>query len=67
MGLLDLKRVTSNYMEIIKDEQELYEINGGISFTSNIINSIVASAKIILEIGRSLGSSIRRSTSGNMC
>lgn len=54
-------------MEIIKNEQELYEINGGINFSSSLLNAIVSGTRLILEIGRSLGSAIRRSTSGKMC
>jgi len=54
-------------MHIIDKEEELLEITGGINFTSSIINALATGAKIILELGRSLGSSIRKSTSGNMC
>lgn len=54
-------------MEIIKREEELFDITGGIKLSSSIINAIVSGAKLILEIGRSLGSAIRGSTSGNMC
>ena len=53
-------------MTIITDE-ELYSINGGIALNSSFINALATGAKIILEIGRSLGSAIRRSISGNTC
>lgn len=55
-------------MEVIKNEDELYEIaGGGINFNSSIINAIVAGAKIILELGRSVGSALRRTISNDMC
>lgn len=52
--------------EIEKDE--LYLINGGgIPFTGTVIKAISGVAKVILEVGRSLGSSIRRSITGKFC
>ena len=54
-------------MQVIKNEQELYEINGGINFSSSMLNAISATARIVLEIGRSIGSALRRSTSRNIC
>ena len=54
-------------MQTIKNEQELYEINGGINFSSSMLNAIATTARIVLEIGRSIGSALRRSTSKNVC
>lgn len=54
-------------MKVIKNEQELCEINGGVNFSSSIINALATGVRAILELGRSLGSAIRRGTSGNMC
>jgi len=54
-------------MKIIKEEQELFSIKGGINISGTIINAIVAGAKIILEIGRSFGTAIRRTTSNDLC
>ena len=54
-------------MQIIKNEQELYEISGGISFSSGMLNAIASTARIVLELGRSIGSALRRSTSRNIC
>lgn len=54
-------------MNVIKDDQELLAISGGINFSGTIINAIVAGAKIILEIGRSFGTAIRRTTSNDLC
>ncbi len=47
------------------DKKELQEIVGGASAT--YINAIVRGVNAILDIGRSLGSVIRRITSGNLC
>lgn len=54
-------------MQIIKNEHELYEINGGINLSSSMLNAIATTARIVLEIGRSIGSALRRSTSKNVC
>ena len=54
-------------MQTIKNEQELYEINGGINFSSSMLNAIATTARFVLEIGRSIGSALRRSTSKNVC
>lgn len=57
-----------NKVEIISRDEELYDITGGaLAFNSSLLNAIVAGAKIVLEIGRSLGSALKRSTSGNTC
>ena len=46
------------------EKEELSTINGGgISFNGTIINAISGLTKIILEVGRSLGSSLRRNIS----
>ncbi len=50
---------------IIRDK-ELKQINGG-SISATLINAIVKGISLILELGKSLGSSIRRITSGNTC
>ena len=51
----------------ITEDQELLAISGGINISGTIINAIVAGAKIILEIGRSFGSALRRTTSNDLC
>lgn len=48
-------------------EQELKQIVGGINITGTIINSIVDAIKIALEVGRSLGTAVRRITSKGIC
>lgn len=54
-------------MQSIKlTDNQLKEINGG-AITSTLINAIVKGFSLIIEIGKSLGSSIRRATSGKFC
>ena len=55
-------------LEIISKDEELYDITGGVlAFNSSILNALVAGARIVLEMGRSLGSALKRSMSGNTC
>lgn len=51
-------------MELKKEE--LYSIIGG-SFSGVVINGIVRSAQYILDLGRSLGSAIRRIITNRYC
>lgn len=48
-------------------KKELKSIIGGIDLTSGILNSFVRAFEIVMEIGRSLGTSIRRISSSNIC
>lgn len=54
-------------MRMIDRDEELLAICGGISLSSSFLNAVSNTAKIILEIGRSVGSAIRRSISGKTC
>ena len=47
------------------NENEMYEINGGVSGT--FINSVASAAKFIYNLGHSLGSTLKRLISGNQC
>ncbi len=47
------------------ETKELQQIVGGTSAT--YINAIVRGVNAILDIGRSLGSAIRRVVNGNLC
>ena len=49
------------------DKSEYSYIEGGLSVSSSLINAFVGGVKIILEIGRSLGSALRRGSSGKIC
>ena len=46
---------------------ELKEIKGGANITGTFVNSIVRGIEAILDLGRSLGSAIRRIGSNNIC
>ena len=48
------------------NKEELISIVGG-SISGTMINALVRALDILLEIGRSLGTSIRRYSSGNYC
>ena len=48
-------------------ESESYLIEGGLSISGTLINSLTGGVKIILELGRSLGSALRRGSDGKMC
>lgn len=54
-------------MKIINEDQELFTIKGGVNISGTIINAIVAGAKIILEIGRSFGTALKRNSSNDLC
>ena len=49
------------------NNEETFFIEGGWSVSGNLINACTACIKILLELGRSLGSVIRRGGSGQMC
>ena len=49
------------------NEKECENIEGGLSISGTLINSFTAGIKILLELGRSLGSSIRRFNDGKYC
>ena len=49
------------------EKNELLQIVGGVSITGTLLSSIYKVGNLIFEIGRSLGSAIRRVSSGSMC
>lgn len=53
-------------MNILKRD-ELLQIIGGVSISGTLINSFVRGINAILEVGRSLGSAIRRIVDKNIC
>lgn len=53
-------------MEDIK-KNEYMMIEGGVSISGTLINSLSTGIKLILDVGRSLGSAIRRGTSKKLC
>ena len=54
-------------MVIINNEKELLKISGGLNVTGSIINAFSTGIKTILDVGRSLGTAIRRLANGNLC
>ncbi len=48
-------------------KEELMSIIGGSGITSAMLSSIVKIGDIILDLGRSLGSAIRRIYKGKLC
>lgn len=53
-------------MKVIEKE-ELDITVGGASFSGAIVNAITSLVKYVYTLGQSLGSSLRRITTGNMC
>lgn len=51
-------------MKLTKEEQ--LNIYGG-SVSSTMVNAIVKGISLLIELGRSLGSTIRRVSENNMC
>ena len=49
------------------NKEELLMIEGGIKLSGTLINSLVKGFDTILDVGRSLGSAIRRSMNNNIC
>lgn len=49
------------------EKGELLQIVGGINITGSLINAIYKGINTIMEVGRSLGSAIRRAIGGTMC
>lgn len=48
-------------------KEELLLISGGINFSGTLINSFTSGIRIILDVSRSLGTSIRRIMDKRMC
>ncbi len=49
------------------DKKELQQVVGGIDISGTLINSFVRGIETIMEVGRSLGTAIRRSIYGGIC
>ena len=65
MDMLDHKNVTTNEIKEL-NSNEIRQIDGG-SLSGTLINAITSGMKVVLDIGRSLGSAIRRVKEDNMC
>lgn len=49
------------------DRRELFTIVGGISISGTLINAFVRGINSLLDLGRSLGTAIRRIRTGSIC
>lgn len=49
------------------EKQELLQIVGGVNITGAFLNYIVKGINAFMDLGRSVGSAIRRIRSGNLC
>lgn len=49
------------------EKKELLQIVGGFKLTSSFLNAIYRTANAVVEIGRTIGSTLRRIKEGRMC
>jgi len=49
------------------NDLQLNNISGSLNLSGSLVASFSKSIAILLELGRSLGSAFRRSTSGRLC
>ena len=49
------------------NNKELMSVDGGASITATFLNAIARTVSTLMDVGRSLGSAIRRTISGNVC
>lgn len=49
------------------NNNELLKIVGGINWSGSFFNSIARAIDTVMDVGRSLGSAIRRITNGSLC
>ncbi len=53
-------------MAVLTKEQ-LLKIEGGVTISGSLISSMVRGITVILDLGRSLGTAIRRAVSNSLC
>lgn len=54
-------------MRVLKTE-EMFEISGGASWISaSFLNALARTMEIIMDVGRSVGTAIRRTINGSIC
>lgn len=49
------------------NDVELYKLIGGAGFNATFVNAIMRSVSFIFDFGKTIGSAIRRSITGNIC
>ncbi len=65
MAMLDHLSVMVS-MQVL-EEKELLQIVGGINITASLLSAIVRGVNTIYEIGKSVGSALRRVQAGKIC
>lgn len=48
-------------------KEQLANINGGINISGTLINAIIKGVNSFLDLGRSIGTAIRRVSTGSLC
>lgn len=49
------------------NKQQLANINGGVNISGTLINAFVRGINAFLDLGRSIGTAIRRVSTGRVC
>lgn len=49
------------------NQKELLKVVGGVKFSAALLSSVMKGANFILELGRSVGTAIRRMSTGRLC
>lgn len=49
------------------EKEELLQVVGGIDITGTLISSLYKAISTVMDVGRSLGSAIRRAIGGKFC
>lgn len=49
------------------NNKELMNVEGGAGLTASFLNAISRAVSTLMEVGRNLGSAIRRTINGNIC
>lgn len=49
------------------NDVELYKLIGGAGFNATFVNAIIRGASFIFDFGKTIGTAIRRSITGNIC
>lgn len=62
MGSLDHKNAIKKL-----NNNELKEIDGGVSFSGTLLNAFTNGMKTVFDIGRSLGNALRRFKEDKLC
>ena len=64
----DYARLTKKQIKEMRDtNKELKNINGGAAVSGSVISGVVRGVNTFLDLGRALGSSLRRLGNGSIC